>query len=81
MPMGAHSKLVPDSSPVVAEGDGGDMCMARLRLIGTITAVDGQDHIEQEITHKVRSLEEAEELGAQVARLGAACEEHPKRAL
>jgi hypothetical protein len=79
--MGAHSKLMPNSSLIAAEGDGGDVCMVRLQLIRTITAADGQCHIKQEIAHEVRSLEEAEELGAQVARHGAACEEHPKRAL
>jgi hydroxymethylbilane synthase len=66
VPVGVHSELVPDSSPVAVEG-GGDVRTARLRLVGTITAVDGQRHVEQEIAREVGSPEEAEELGAQVA--------------
>jgi hydroxymethylbilane synthase len=69
VPVGVHSELVPNSSPVAAEGggDGGDVRTARLRLVGTITAVDGRRHVEQEIAREVRSPEEAEELGAHVA--------------
>jgi hydroxymethylbilane synthase len=67
VPVGVHSELVPDSSSVAAEGGGGDVRTARLRLVGTITAVDGQRHVEQEIAREVRSPKEAEELGAQVA--------------
>jgi len=70
VPVGVHSELVPNpkASPA-AEGGGGDVSTARLRLVGTITAVDGQRHVEQEIEREVKSAEEAEELGAQVARL------------
>jgi len=68
VPVGVHSELVPDSSPIAAEGGGGDVRTVRLRLVGTITAVDGRRHVEQEIAREVRSPEEAEELGAQVAR-------------
>ena len=66
VPVGVHSELVPDYSPTEAEG--GDVRGARLRLVGTITAVDGGRHVEQEIAREVRSPEEVEELGAQVAR-------------
>ena len=71
VPVGVHSELVPTNSlaPLVAEGGGDDdVRAARLRLVGTITAVDGQRHVEQEIGREVKSPEEAEELGAQVAR-------------
>ena len=70
VPVGVHSELVPNplASPA-AEGGGGDVRTARLRLVGTITAVDGQRHVEQEIGREVKSAGEAEELGAQVARL------------
>jgi hydroxymethylbilane synthase len=65
VPVGVHSELVPDDT--AAEGGGG-VRAARLQLVGTITAVDGRRHVEQEIGREVRSPEEAEELGAQVAR-------------
>jgi hydroxymethylbilane synthase len=68
VPVGVHSELVPDYSPAAAEEGGGDVPVLRLRLVGTITAVDGGHHVEQEITREVRSPEEAEEVGAQVAR-------------
>jgi hydroxymethylbilane synthase len=72
VPVGVHSELVPnplDPLGPLAEGGGGDGRTARLRLVGTITAVDGQRHVEQEIGREVKSAEEAEEVGAQVARL------------
>jgi len=64
---------VPVPVPSSAEGndgsDGGsDVRVARLRLVGTITAVDGSRHIEQEIAREVSSPEQAEELGTQVAK-------------
>ncbi|KAH9043808.1 hypothetical protein EDB85DRAFT_2130730 [Lactarius pseudohatsudake] len=40
----------------------------RLRLVGTITALDGQRHVEREIEQDVSSSERAEELGAQLAK-------------
>ena len=67
VPVGVHSELVPTSLASPAER-GADARAARLRLVGTITAVDGQRHVEQEIGREVKSPEEAEELGAQVAR-------------
>lgn len=71
VPVGVHSELVPNplASPAAEGGGGGDVRTARLRLVGTITAVDGQRHVEQEIGREVKSAGEAEELGAQVARL------------
>lgn len=71
VPVGVHTELepVPVTSP---EGGGveGDVVAraARLRLVGTITAVDGQRHVEREVERVVSSSEQAEELGAQVAR-------------
>jgi hydroxymethylbilane synthase len=71
VPVGVHSKLVP--VPASPEGEGGvgqgDVPRpARLRLVGTITAVDGDHHVEREIGRLVTSSDQAEELGAQVAK-------------
>jgi hydroxymethylbilane synthase len=61
VPVGVHSELTPSS--------GGDVIRAgRLRLVGTVTALDGQRHVEQEIVGEVSSPERAEELGAQLAK-------------
>jgi hydroxymethylbilane synthase len=61
VPVGVHSELVP--SP------GGDVTRTRkLRLVGTVTALDGKRHVEQEIEGEVSSPERAEELGAQLAK-------------
>ncbi|KAH9964527.1 porphobilinogen deaminase [Russula dissimulans] len=64
VPVGVHSELVSVFVPSEApEGRAG-----RLRLVGTITAVDGRRHVEQEIVREVSSEEQAEELGALVAK-------------
>ncbi|KAI0307512.1 porphobilinogen deaminase [Multifurca ochricompacta] len=59
VPVGVHSELVP--SP-------GDVREGRLRLVGTITAIDGQRHVEREIDGEVSSPEHADELGTQLAK-------------
>jgi len=68
VPVGVHSELVP--LPTSPEGEGGDDVprTARLRLVGTITAVDGGLHVEREIGRLVTSSDQVEELGAQVAK-------------
>lgn len=71
VPVGVHSELVPE--PTSPDGDGGggkgDVPRpARLRLVGTITAVDGSHHVERDIGHLVTSPDEAEDLGAEVAK-------------
>ena len=68
VPVGVHSELV--HVPTSPEGDGGGDVprTARLRLVGTITAVDGGLHVEREIGRLVTSSDQAEELGAQVAK-------------
>jgi len=71
VPVGVHSELVPMPTSPEREGGGGEGDMqraARLRLVGTITAVDGSHHVEREIGRVVTSPEQAEELGAQVAK-------------
>jgi len=70
VPVGVHTELVPVTPPEGGGGEGeGDVARtARLRLVGTITAVDGRRHVEREIVHVVTSSEQAEELGAQVAK-------------
>ncbi|KAH8992083.1 porphobilinogen deaminase, dipyromethane cofactor binding domain-containing protein [Lactarius akahatsu] len=61
VPVGVQSELVV---PVVP----GEARQGRLRLVGTITALDGQRHVEREIEQDVSSPERAEELGAQLAK-------------
>jgi hydroxymethylbilane synthase len=72
VPVGVHSELVPvPTPPLEGEGGGGEGDVprtARLRLVGTITALDGGLHVEREIGRLVTSSDQAEELGAQVAK-------------
>lgn len=72
VPVGVHSELIPvPTPPLEGEGGGGEGDVprtARLRLIGTITALDGGLHVEREIGRLVTSSDQAEELGAQVAK-------------
>jgi hydroxymethylbilane synthase len=69
VPVGVHTELVPVPVPVTSpEGGGEGDVAAKLRLVGTITAVDGQRHVEREVERVVSSSEQAEELGAQVAK-------------
>ena len=58
VPVGVHSELVPSS----AQNHG------KLRLVGTITALDGQRHVEREIEQDVSSPEQGEQLGEQLAK-------------
>ena len=63
VPVGVHTELMPMTPSEV------DVARAaRLWLVGTITAVDGRRHVEREIERVVTSEEQAEELGAQVAK-------------
>lgn len=66
VPVGVHSELTPVA--LAPSPETGDVRTAKLRLVGTITAVDGQRHVEKEIEREVSSPEQAEELGAQVAK-------------
>ena len=59
VPVGIHSELLPAA---------GDARQGKLRLVGTITALDGQRHFEREIEQDVSSAERAEEVGAQLAK-------------
>jgi hydroxymethylbilane synthase len=65
VPVGVHSKLVP--VPVSSQAPEGPRA-GRLRLVGAITAVDGQHHVQLELEREVSSEEQAEELGALVAK-------------
>jgi hydroxymethylbilane synthase len=58
VPVGVHSELEPDA---------GDARKGKLRLVGTITALDGQRHVQLEDEWDVNSPEEGEKLGAQLA--------------
>ena len=71
VPVGVHSELVPVPTSLEGQGGGdeGDVPRtARLRLVGTITAVDGSHRVEREIGRLVTSSDQAEELGAEVAK-------------
>jgi len=61
VPVGVHSELVVPAAGEARQG--------RLRLVGTITAIDGQRHVEREIEQDVSSPERVEELGAQLAKV------------
>ncbi|KAI0252677.1 porphobilinogen deaminase [Lactifluus subvellereus] len=63
VPVGVHSELAAPPPGDVVRGAGA------LRLVGTITALDGQRHVEREIEGEVSSPEQAEELGARLARV------------
>ena len=67
VPVGVDTELVP-VAPLEGEGKGDVARTARLRLVGTITAVDGRRHVERELKRVVASEEQAEELGAQLAK-------------
>jgi hydroxymethylbilane synthase len=58
VPVGVHSELKPAA---------GDARQGKLRLVGTITALDGQRHVQREVERDVSSPEQGEELGAQLA--------------
>ena len=62
VPVGIHSELVS----AAAVGDAARQ--GRLRLVGTITALDGQRHVERKIERDVSSPEGGEELGAELAK-------------
>lgn len=70
VPVGVHSELVPVPTSSEGRGDSeGDVPRtARLRLVGTITAVDGSHHVERWIGRLVASSDQAEALGAEVAK-------------
>jgi len=71
VPVGIHSELVHiPTSPEVegGDGEGGVQRAARLRLVGTITSVDGSLHVEREVERVVTGPEQAEELGAHIAK-------------
>lgn len=40
-----------------------------LTLTGSVTSIDGQEHVEHTIEERVSSLEEAEQLGAKLAKI------------
>lgn len=62
VPVGIHSELVS----AAAVGDAARQ--GRLRLVGTITAFDGQRHVQREIEQDVSSPEGGEQLGEQLAK-------------
>ena len=63
VPVGVHSELAPPPGDAVRTTAG------VLRLVGAVTALDGQRHVEREIEGEVGSAEQAEQLGARLARI------------
>lgn len=74
VPVGVNSRLVPVPVPASVSSQASKGRRAgRLRLVGAITAVDGRHHVQLEITREVSSEEQAEELGALVAKALVEC--------
>ncbi|KAA1468424.1 porphobilinogen deaminase [Dentipellis sp. KUC8613] len=63
VPVGMHTELE------VLKDEGESSREARLRIVGTITAIDGQQHVEHEIVEVLTSTEDAEDVGARLARV------------
>lgn len=57
VPVGVSSKLVA--------GEGGEV----LTVTGCVTGLDGKEHVEQTVSEKVASQEDAESIGVKLARL------------
>ncbi|KAI9065513.1 porphobilinogen deaminase [Trametes sanguinea] len=62
VPVGVHSALVP------AETEDGTR-KARLELVGAVTSLEGDRHVEHKIEADVHSVEEAEVIGAKMAQV------------
>lgn len=60
VPVGVHTTLVE------AEGD---VRKGRLEIVGCITALEGETHVEHRIEADVHSVEEAEAIGARLAKV------------
>ena len=63
VPVGVHSALE------VLRDAGDGKPSARLKLIGTITSIEGMRHVQHEIVEEVSSPEEAEAVGARLAKV------------
>lgn len=63
VPVGVESKLD------VTNGTDGRVESAVLTLTGSVTAIAGDKHVEHTLSEKVQSVEEAEALGAKLARI------------
>ena len=63
VPVGVHSAL----DVLRDAGDGKPS--ARLKLIGTITSIEGTRHVQHEIVEEVSSREEAEAVGVRLAKV------------
>lgn len=63
VPVGVHTEL-----EVIEDGEEGSR-KARLRIMGSVTSIDGQQHVVEEIEEEVGNLEQAEGLGSRLAAL------------
>ena len=66
VPVGVHTSLV-DETP--AEGATEGEHQARLSITGSVTSLQGDRHVEHSIEAEVRSVEEAEAVGARLAKV------------
>ncbi|EJF58561.1 porphobilinogen deaminase [Dichomitus squalens LYAD-421 SS1] len=66
VPVGVHTSLV-DETP--AEGAEEGEHQARLSITGSVTSLQGDRHVQHSIEAEVRSVEEAEAVGARLAKV------------
>lgn len=62
VPVGVHSEL----EVIKDEGEGSRE--ARLVIVGSVTSIDGQQHVVEELKEVLRSVEDAEAVGSRLAR-------------
>ena len=66
VPVGVHTVLV-DETP--AEGAKAGEHQARLSITGSVTSLQGDRHVEHSMEAEVRSVDEAEVIGARLAKV------------
>lgn len=63
VPVGVHSEL----EVMKDEGPEGSR-EARLVIVGSVTSIDGQQHVVEELKEVLRSVQDAEAIGSRLAR-------------
>lgn len=62
VPVGVHSEL----EVIKDEGEGSRQ--ARLKIIGSVTSIDGLQHVVEEMKEMLKSVDDAEDMGSRLAR-------------